>query len=271
MDPRPIGVFDSGLGGLSIVKQVKRLLPREQIVYFGDTARVPYGNRSRQTLLHYARQDSRFLLSHGVKMLVAACGTISTTVDETFTRSLPVPYMGVVEVTARMAAETTCSGQVGVIGTAATVRSGAFERAVTGHRPGVHVHSRPCPLFVPLVENGYVEPGNPVTTLVAKDYLSFVPEEGIDTLILGCTHFPLLKSIIGPVVGDEVKLIDPGICVAHHLRDFLEREGMESGLAFPAEDRYYVSDRTDDFEAVASLFMGDSWSGQVEQVDIDAF
>ena len=179
--------------------------------------------------------------------------------------------MGVVEVTARTAAETTRSGQVGVIGTAATVRSGAFERAVTGHRPGVRVHSRPCPLFVPLVENGYVEPGDPVTTLVAKDYLSFVPEEGIDTLILGCTHFPLLKSIIGPVVGDGVKLIDPGVCVARRLRDFLEEKGMESGLSAPAEDRYYVSDRTDDFEAVASLFMGDSWSGQVEQVDIDAF
>ena len=271
MDSRPIGVFDSGLGGLSIVKQVKRLLPGEQIVYFGDTARVPYGNRSHQTLLHYARQDSRFLLSHGVKMLVAACGTISTTVDEGFVRSLPVPYMGVVEVTARAAAAATQNSRVGVIGTAATVRSGAFERAVRGHRPAARVVSRPCPLFIPLVENGYVEPGNPVTTLVARDYLSFVPENKIDTLILGCTHFPLLKSIIGPVVGDGVKLIDPGVCVARHLRDFLEQKGMESGLDASAEDRYYVSDQTDDFEAVASLFMGDSFSGRVERVDINAF
>ena len=186
------------------------MLPGEDIIYFGDTGRVPYGSRGRQTILQYTRQDIRFLLSQDVKFLMAACGTVSSTYPTAEAARLPVPYTGVVGAAARMAAQATRTGRIGVIGTAATIRSGSYAAALRELSPGVTIVAKACPLFVPLVENGRVEPGDPITTPAIELYLREVRDAGVDTLILGCTHYPLLKRMIGDYMGPGVRLIDPG-------------------------------------------------------------
>ena len=172
MDTRPIGVFDSGLGGLTAVRQLRRVLPGEDIIYFGDTGRVPYGSRGRQTILQYTRQDIRFLLSQNVKFLMAACGTVSSTYPTAEATRLPVPYTGVVGAAARKAAEATRNRRIGVIGTAATIRSGSYYRLLKQLLPDAEIFTRACPMFVPLVENGYLGPENPITTAIAEEYLA---------------------------------------------------------------------------------------------------
>ena len=209
MDTRPIGVFDSGLGGLTAVRQLRRLLPGEDIVYFGDTGRVPYGSRGHDVIVRYAQQDIRFLLSQNVKFIMAACGTVSSTYPSAEAAQLPVPYTGVIGAAARAAAAATKNKRIGVIGTAATIRSDSYATQLKDLVPGVQIFARACPLFVPLVENGYVN-GDKVTQLMIEEYLTPVRDSGIDTLILGCTHYPLLKKMIGDFVGDSVTLIDPG-------------------------------------------------------------
>ena len=198
MDNRPIGVFDSGLGGLTGVKELRKRLPHENIVYFGDTGRVPYGSRSPETILQYARQDIAFLLSQNVKCIMAACGTVSSTYPAAEAALLPVPYLGVVDAAAREAAFSTRNRRIGVIGTAATIRSRSYETLLRKLVPGVEITARPCPLFVPLVEAGYVdhsaEDKQEVTRLVIAQYLTEVRDAGVDTLILGCTHYPLIKT-----------------------------------------------------------------------------
>ena len=205
MDNRPIGVFDSGLGGLTSVRELRRLLPGEDIVYFGDTGRVPYGSRSREIILQYARQDIAFLLSQNVKCIVAACGTVSSTYPSEEAAKLPVPYMGVVSSAARRAARATRNRRIGVIGTSATIRSHSYEQILRRLVPGAEITARACPLFVSLVENGYVDGSAPdcqqVTRLVIAQYLQEVREAGVDTLILGCTHYPLLAGMIGEYMG----------------------------------------------------------------------
>ena len=214
MDNRPIGVFDSGLGGLTGVRELRRLLPGEDIVYFGDTGRVPYGSRSHETILQYARQDIAFLLSQNVKCIMAACGTVSSTFPAEEAARLPVPYMGVVTSAARQAARATHSRRIGVIGTAATIRSHSYELMLRRLVPGAEITARPCPLFVPLVENGYVDGSAPdrqqVARLVIAQYLEEVRAAGVDTLILGCTHYPLIAPAIARVMGPGVSLIDSG-------------------------------------------------------------
>ena len=189
MDTRPIGVFDSGLGGLTAVRQLRRVLPGEDIIYFGDTGRVPYGSRGREIIRQYARQDIRFLLSHDVKFIIAACGTVSSTYPPEEAARLPVPFTGVVGATARAAVDATRNGKVGIIGTAATVRSGSYAAVIKDMKPETEIVARACPMFVPLVENGYVNDGNPVTKLIIAEYLQEVKDAGVDTLILGCTHY----------------------------------------------------------------------------------
>ena len=207
MDTRPIGVFDSGLGGLTAVRQLRRVLPGEDIVYFGDTGRVPYGSRGRETIIQYARQDIGFLLSKNVKFIVAACGTVSSTYPPAEAAHLPVPFTGVVGAAARCAAAATRTGRIGIIGTQATIRSGSYQALLRQLVPDAQLFAKACPLFVPLVENGYVDDGNPVTKLVIADYLTELRDTGIDTLILGCTHYPLLERLIGEFMGPEVALI----------------------------------------------------------------
>ena len=187
MDTRPIGVFDSGLGGLTAVRQLRRLLPGEDIVYFGDTGRVPYGSRGHDVIVRYAQQDIRFLLSQNVKFIMAACGTVSSTYPSAEAAQLPVPYTGVIGAAARAAAAATKNKRIGVIGTAATIRSGSYATQLKDLVPGVQIFARACPLFVPLVENGYVN-GDKVTQLMIEENLTPERDYSIDTLIIGCTH-----------------------------------------------------------------------------------
>ena len=210
MDDRPIGVFDSGLGGLTAVRELCRLLPEEDIVYFGDTGRVPYGSRSRETIVKYAQQDVAFLRTFDLKAIVIACGTVSTTALDVLAAENPMPVLGVVAPAAEAAARATRNGKIGLIGTQATIRSGAYERLIHGENAGARMLSQACPLFVPLVENGRFRPGDVVIETVAAEYLAPLREAGVDTLVLGCTHYPLLEEIIGAYMGPAVRLISAG-------------------------------------------------------------
>ena len=207
-----IGVFDSGLGGLTAVKEFLRVLPNEKIIYFGDTGRVPYGTRSRDAIRRYAFQDASFLLSHNVKMVVAACGTVSSVAGGELREKLPVPYTGVVNPTAFTAVRVTKNRRVGIIGTAATVASHSYKLRLQKLDPGIEVFEQACPLFVPLVENGVIDRNDVVTQAVAARYLQPLKEQGVDTLILGCTHFPILRGAISDYMGEGVTLIDSGRC-----------------------------------------------------------
>ena len=274
MDNRPIGVFDSGLGGLTGVRELRKRLPHENIVYFGDTGRVPYGSRSPETILQYARQDVAFLLSKDVKCIMAACGTVSSIYPAEEAARLPVPYLGVVDAAAREAAFVTRNRRIGVIGTAATIRSRSYETMLRRLVPGVEITARACPLFVPLVEAGYVDNSSldkqQVTRLVIAQYLAEVREAGVDTLILGCTHYPLLKTMIGWYMGKNVTLVDPAQTAAHHLERLLSEHGMkgnhEEGTA-----HFYVSDVPDSFAQTADLFLGEYRGGPIEQIAIEKY
>ena len=229
MDNRPIGVFDSGLGGLTGVRELRKRLPHEEIVYFGDTGRVPYGSRSPETILQYARQDIAFLLSQNVKCIMAACGTVSSTYPAAEAARLPVPYLGVVDAAAREAAFATRNRRIGVIGTAATIRSRSYETLLRKLVPGVEITARPCPLFVPLVEAGYVdhseEKKQQVTRLVIAQYLTEVRDAGVDTLILGCTHYPFIRRAIAKNFGSPVTIIAGSPGTARQLRRQLQARG----------------------------------------------
>ncbi|MCI6257302.1 MAG: glutamate racemase [Clostridiales bacterium] len=267
MDQRAIGVFDSGLGGLTAVRELTRLLPGEDIVYFGDTGRVPYGTRSRETIIKYARQDVAFLRQFDLKAIVIACGTVSTTALDILAAENPIPVLGVVEPAALAAARRTRNGKIGLIGTQASIRSGAYERLIAGANPEARVLSRACPLFVPLVENGRVEPGDVVIETVAAEYLAPLKEAGVDTLVLGCTHYPLLERVIGAFMGPEVTLINAGAegarAVASRLRELEELSDRPRGSC-----RYFVSDGVEGFSRLASLFLQQDVSGEVSQVEI---
>ena len=205
MDQRPVGVFDSGVGGLSAVRELRKLLPSENIIYFGDTSRVPYGGRSPEILLKYARQDVHFLRSFDIKAILVACGTVSTTCLPILRRENDLPILGVVEPACRRAVQVTKARRVGLIATAASVRSGAYEKCIAGLDPAVEVIAKACPLFVPLVENGRYRPGDTVIETVAREYLEPLRQTGIDTLILGCTHYPLLMDVIGSRLGPQAR------------------------------------------------------------------
>ena len=270
MDTRPIGVFDSGLGGLTAVRQLRRVLPGEDIIYFGDTGRVPYGSRGRDIIVQYARQDIRFLLQQDVKFIIAACGTVSSTLPKEISSKLPVPYADIVQPAAQQACALTSGGRIGVVGTNATLRSNAFGKAIRSIRADVRVFGNPCPLLVHLVEAGMVQPDNQITNLTVQMYLEPLMREKIDTLILGCTHYPLLKSMIGEFMGPGVTLVDPAMTAAHHLERMLAERGLrashENGQA-----HFYVSDVPDSFVQTADLFLGEYKGGPVEQIAIDKY
>lgn len=270
MDNRPIGVFDSGLGGLTGVRELRRLLPGEDIIYFGDTGRVPYGPRGKDTIIQYTRQDISFLLSKNVKYIMAACGTVSSTYPPDEAKQLPVPFCGVVGATARAATYATQSRRVGVMGTPATIRSGSYETLLRQLIPGVEITKQACPMLVPLVENGYIQDGNPVAMLLLEEYLAPMQKAQVDTLILGCTHYPLLKSMISKIMGPGVALIDPGKVTAEALKRDLSEKGL---LAKRTEGhaQYYVSDDPDGFISVADLFLGEYRGGSIEQIAIEKY
>lgn len=264
MDSRPIGVFDSGLGGLSAVRHLRDLLPGENIIYFGDTGRVPYGTRSRDTIRRYAAEDCKLLLERDVKYIIAACGTVSSVAPDLLA-ALPVPAIGVVEPTAKAAAAATVNGRIGILGTAATIRSASFEKALLSIDPNYRITATPCPLFVPLVENGWIDIDDPVAVPMVRRYLTAVKVAGVDTIILGCTHFPLLAPIIRREMGAGVTLIDSGCETATLCAEQLRNSGRLADRD-RGETRFYVSDQPEGFSQVAEIFLGHSVEQAVEMV-----
>lgn len=270
MSNAPIGVFDSGLGGLSAVREFLSVLPCENIVYFGDTGRVPYGNRSSVTIKKYALQDAEFLLKHNVKMIVAACGTVSS-VAKDLGGVLPVPYTGVVSPTAFAAAKKTKNGKIGVIGTTATINSHSYRNCLNKKHPEFRVYEQDCPLFVPLVENGFINKDDQIVRLVIKRYLTPLVDAGIDTLILGCTHYPILREAISSVIGDKVTLVDSGMETAIYSAKILKENNLLNESKSKGTCKFYVSDTPDGFENIAGLFLGREMEHKAEQISIEEF
>lgn len=249
----PIGVFDSGIGGLTVAKEIMRQLPGEDLVYFGDTARVPYGTKSRDTVCKYSRQIARFLLSQNVKAIVIACNTASALAMEELEDMLEVPVIDVVQPGARMAAASTQNHKIGILGTQSTIKSGIYERYLHHMNPELTVVSKACPLFVPLVEEGLFE--DRITEDVVGRYLHDMKEYEIDALVLGCTHYPLLRGVIGREMGEEVKLVNPAYETAKSLKEMLrEKELLASGPK-KAEHRFFVSDGADSFLSFANSIL----------------
>lgn len=271
MDNRPIGVFDSGLGGLTAVRKLAELMPAEDIVYFGDTGRVPYGGRSHETIVKYARQDVAFLRTFDLKAIVIACGTVSSAALSTLTAEEDIPIFGVVGPTALRAAHTTRNNKIGLIATKATVSTGAYERVMRHANPAAKIYSLPCPLFVPLVENGRTHPGDVVIETVVQEYLTPLKEEGIDTLVLGCTHYPLLMEVIGNFMGPEVTLLDSGAEVAKQAVSCLSNSHLLADPQRKGSFRWYVSDTVDTFQELGSLFLGRAITEPVEQVHVENY
>jgi len=271
MDKRPIGVLDSGLGGLTAAGELMRAVPNEDLIYFGDTGRVPYGTRSRETIFKYTIQDIKFLLSFDIKLLVVACGTISSLVLSDVKKLFDIPMIGVVSPAAKNAAEATKSGRVGVIATPGTIACGAFERELLRISPSVKCSSVACPLFVPLVENGRFLRGDSVIETVAGEYLSSFDGEGIDTMILGCTHYPLLKPIISDILGEDVRLIDAGRAAADDTMKFLSSSDLENEKGHKGEHRFFVSDDPDGFSRRGAMFLNREIDGKVSKIDIDSY
>ncbi len=269
MDNRAIGVFDSGLGGLTAVRQIRSILPSENIIYFGDTSRVPYGGRSREILLKYARQDVHFLRSFDIKAIVIACGTVSTNALTELRAENDLPILGVVEPACRRAVKQTKNRRVGMIATAASVRSGAYAETIRRLDERVTVISKACPLFVPLVENGRYQPGDTVVETVAREYLESLRAADIDVLILGCTHYPLLTDVIAEIMGPGVELIDTGAEAAWELKRALKARELLAEER-QGEARFYASDRPDDFGILASRFLREDMPA-VQEIDIEQY
>lgn len=249
----PIGVFDSGIGGLTVVKEIKRLLPNEGIVYFGDTGRVPYGNKSKSTIIDYSLQITRFLESKGVKLIVIACNTATAHALDAVKKATHLPVIGVVDPGAKAAIQYTKSKRVGVIGTVGTVNSKAYEKAIHKLNPDMMVFSQAAPLFVPLVEEGWFT--HPATSLIIREYLKPLENERIDTLVLGCTHYPLLKSAIDREVFSSITLVDSGEEVAKDVKSVLEKHKLLRVSKRTEPFQYFVSDLNFRFKELGKMFL----------------
>lgn len=252
MEKLSIGVFDSGVGGLTVLKALRRLLPNEPLIYLGDTARVPYGNKSRETVVRYSMENAKFLVERGVKAIVVACNTSTACALPALQQSFAVPVLGVIEPGARKAVSASRKKRIGIIATSATVASGAYAQAIKGLDPAVQVISRACPLFVPLVEEGWID--TEATRLIVSHYLSPMRAEGIDVLILGCTHYPLLADVIADVMGESITLINSGEAVAHALCKELSFAGLE-GSAGAGSIHLYVTDCSPQFVDLAKKIL----------------
>ena len=250
-DNSPIGVFDSGIGGLTVARRIMEVLPDEKIIYFGDTARVPYGNKSKETIERFTREDIEFLLGFGVKAIVAACFTVSSNALEDVKNDYDVPIIGMIEPGVQEVVEKEGLKRVGVIGTIATIESGAYEKALK-EKMDVEIFSRACPLFVPLAEEGMIN--HQATVLIAEEYLGPLRNMNVEGLILGCTHYPILKDVIQQVIGDRVSLFEPGLKAGKMLKDYLEKEDL---LSSEGGMEIYLSDIPRRFEEILERFLGD--------------
>lgn len=262
----PIGIFDSGLGGLTVASEVRKLLPGEDIIYFGDTGRVPYGNRGRDVIRRYAKEDAEFLLSKGVKLIIAACGTVSSVASD-IGDTLPVPFVGVVAPASISAVRATRNRRIGVAGTAATVSSGSFVRTIGKIDPEISVFTKACPLFVNIVEEGYFSKADPLPALVTERYLEPLKQADVDTLILGCTHFPMLSEVISEYMGEKVTLINAGEETAKTAKAALEADGLLNDGQRTGNSEFFVSDRPEGFSRIAEVFLGKKISGDVTAID----
>lgn len=263
-----VGIFDSGVGGLTVLKEIIKTLPQEDTIYLGDTARVPYGTKSPETVTRYAREITAFLVSREIKLLVVACNTASAVSLDTLRDEFAIPIIGVIEPGARRAAAVTRTGRVGVIGTEGTIRSSAYAKAIKRFNPDLEVITRPCPLFVPLAEEGWVD--NEVARLTAETYLADLRADGVDTLVLGCTHYPLLKGVIGRVMGDDVRLVDSAEETALTVAETLEAEGLLRPPAEQGNHHYFVTDVPAGFVRVGNRFLGGRL-GDVYQVSLEEY
>lgn len=254
INKRPIGVFDSGIGGLTVLRDIARTLPNEDTIYLGDTARVPYGSKSRETIIRYAREVAYFLVARQVKLLVVACNTASAFALDELRSALDVPIIGVIEPGARAAVQATKTGRVGVIGTEGTIKSSAYCKAIKALNPAITTFTQACPLFVPLVEEGWAD--DELTAVVAARYLKGLKTHDIDTLVLGCTHYPLLKDTIASVMGPEVRLIDSAEATAEEVLRVLGANGLANTAGAGASHSFFVTDSPERFLTVGSRFFG---------------
>lgn len=263
---KPIGVFDSGIGGLTVVKEIMSKLPNERIIYFGDTARVPYGSKSNETVIEYSLQDAAFLVQKNVKIIVVACNTASSVAIPALRAKFSVPVVGMIEAGSAYAAKETAAGKIGVIGTRSTIANRSYSKELKRINQEFDVFEKACPLFVPLAEEGWID--HNATLEIAEEYLRELKELSVDTLLLGCTHYPILKPVIQKVMGEKVKLIDSGVAAAQRVASELDRIGLRSNSNGLGVVSYYVSDIPSTFEKVASLFLGKPVS-HVTKVDTE--
>lgn len=267
-DRRPIGVFDSGLGGLTVVKELRRVLPNEDIVYFGDTGRVPYGTRSTEIIKKYASEDEKFLLSKDVKLIIAACGTVSS-VASVEAEKLPVPFFEVVSHAARAATEVTLNHKIGVLGTNATVKSGKHAEYIFRTLKDAQVTACACTMFVPLVEEGWYSPNDEVVFETVRRYLQPIVEAKVDTVILGCTHYPVLSDAIKKVLGEGVTLINAGTATSKAVYEYLKANDLLNDNTEKGSQKFYVSDKADSFRSIASVLLGETIDEErVEQINL---
>jgi glutamate racemase len=254
MNRKPIGIFDSGLGGLTVMAEIRKKLPGEDLIYFGDTAHVPYGSKSKEVVTGFSKDISKFLLRKKVKMIVVACNTASAFALPVLRNSYSVPVVGVIEPGAKAALSVTARGKIGVIGTEGTIKSSTYTKALKRLDGKARIFAAACPLFVPLVEEGWLK--HPVTAAVAREYISPLSRKGIDTLVLGCTHYPLLKKVIGAAAGRGIALIDSATATAVEVAGILKNQGMENPRVSGGECGFYVSDSPAKFRKLGQRFLG---------------
>jgi glutamate racemase len=265
---KPIGVFDSGIGGLTVVKRLASTLPAEDIVYFGDTARVPYGSKSNSTVVEYSIQDTKFLINKNVKAVVVACNTASSVALDDLKKNFDLPIIGMINPGAKLAINSTRNGKIGVIGTRATINNKAYSSEIKKIEPSMSVFEKACPLFVPLAEEGWIN--HKATFNIAEEYLKELRELKIDTLVLGCTHYPILSEAIQKVIGEEVILIDSGVASASIIKEELDRTNLHTNKHSNGNHEFYVSDIPVKFKEVAELFLGKPVH-EVHKVDLETF
>lgn len=266
---KPIGIFDSGLGGLTTVKELSKLLPNEDIIYFGDTGRVPYGTRSEDTIIKYVRQDMNFLKANDVKMIIAACGTASSVALKHLTDEFDVPVIGVLEPACKAAALSTKNNKIGVLATPGTINSGAYGKGIRNLDKSIIVYEKACPMFVPLVENGYIN--SEPTRIIAREYLEPMMEDEVDTIILGCTHYPLLTGVINEITNGKINLINVGYETAKYAKDLLKIFDILNDKKENGTEKYYVSDDVEKFSYLGGMFLERTINSTVKKIDIEKY
>ncbi len=262
----PIGIFDSGIGGMTVVKRIISALPEENVIYFGDTARVPYGSKSNSTVIEYSLQNARFLIEKNIKLLVVACNTASSVALDELRAHFNIPVIGMIEPGAQLALKTTKKKKVGVIGTYATTSNQAYSEELLKLDNEIFVIEKPCPLFVPLAEEGWTD--HKATKIIAEEYLNEFKELDIDTVILGCTHYPILADVIQEVLGNKISLIDSGTASSMIVEEYLKQNGLLNDSDQPGIHEYFVSDMPSRFKDVAERFLGKEID-KIEKVDLE--